>query len=106
MPAGEPEEPPWFSVDAPDSAAIPLPNETDDGYFDGIFAIIMITGEMPAALGIYMPENTADSGDSFYEIPRAAARALIDEISGLDGVLINIADEAGTKAWVYYTPGE
>ena len=86
------------SIDAEDEA------DADDAYFEGIYAIIMISGRLPDILNAYRPEATAHSGAASFEIPRAAAQALIDEISGADGVAINFFDERGTYALVYYTP--
>ena len=73
-------------------------------YFEGIYAIIMITGKMPDTLRQYDPIDSSFGGERYYEIPRDAAEALIGEISSRDDVLINTADESGTYARVYYTP--
>jgi len=78
--------------------------DSEASNFSGVFAIIMITGELPPLLEEYEPEEASDNGELYYEIPRAAAKALIEEISSRDGVVVNITDVTGDYAWVFYTP--
>ena len=80
------------------------PGDEFDDFQEDVYAIIMITGELPELLEKYEPKDAADSGELFFEIPRAAAKALINEIGGSEGVVINIIDESAKYAWVYYTP--
>ena len=75
-----------------------------DSDSNNAYAVIMIIGEFPAILDGYSYSQTADSIARLYEIPFAAALELIGEISGKDGATINITDENGTYALVYYTP--
>ena len=82
-------------MDEPESVLLP-----------GVYAVIMIRGKLPALLSEYEPEDAATGGVRFYILPRAAADALIAEISGSAGVSVNLSDENGEYAHVYYTPGE
>ena len=79
---------------------------SSDVYFEGIYAVIMISGRLPVLLENYAPLNTSDNGDSYYEISRSDADALITEVSGNEGVLIMFHDDDGSYAQVYFSPGE
>ncbi|MCL2124750.1 MAG: anti-sigma factor [Oscillospiraceae bacterium] len=75
-----------------------------NGVRDGIYAIITISGDLPAMLAESQPDSVSDDGVSFFELPVSFAKSLIDAISGTDGVVIDIIDDMGTRALVYYTP--
>ena len=106
------EEADSYPMESPDADTNPteLPNadsypmEAPAPYRDDVYAIIMITGELPALLEKYEPEDSSDSGELYYKIPLAAAKALIKEIADRDGAVVDIANENGSYAIVYYTP--
>ena len=72
--------------------------------YEGVYAIIIFTGEMPALLNQFA--INAHAGELFFEIPRDAAEALIHELAERDGVVVNRIDGSGEYARVYYTPGD
>ena len=80
------------------------PDSFVDSYFDGLYAVIMIRGTLPEAMRSQEPTSESSDGELYFEISRAEAEALIDEISGHIGVLINYHDSNGEHAQVYYTP--
>ena len=79
-------------------------DDESDVYPDDVYAVITITGELPALLEKFEPVSVEDSGELYYEISRSDAKTLISEISGRDGVVISITNDSGKFAQVYYNP--
>ena len=77
-----------------------------DAPLSGVYAIITIHGDLPAILERQSPDTISSNGELTYTIDRDVAIALIGEISGSDGVTINLIDENGDRALVCYTPGD
>ena len=50
--------------------------EVPDGFDENVYAIIKITGKMPAVLSGYSPVYVADNGEAYYKIPRDDAEVL------------------------------
>ena len=88
-----------------DDMALIVVEETQVSDIEEYYAIIMISGELPGLLMEFEPINIESGGAASYEIPRSEAETLIDEIAGLDGVVINRIDELGSYALVLYSPG-
>ena len=80
-----------------------LPDDDSVGYNDNVFALITICGGKPAALSGYTPLSIADNGEEYYEIPRAAAEALIMEVTEPGRIAVTYLNDNGTFAIVYYT---
>ena len=102
-PAGiitDPGEPP---SDPSEDDAVMMEIE-DESEPSDVYAVIIIYGDFPVFLMDYSPIHSSESGELSYEIPRAAAEALIIEITGRPGVAIRYVNLEGTTALVYYTP--
>ena len=69
-----------------------------------LYAIIRITGTMPAILEEYETESTATSGEQLFEIPREVAKMMLDEMTERERASVDLIDENGSYALVYYTP--
>jgi len=71
-----------------------------------LYARIVITGELPAALESYNSISTVDGKERLFEISREVAKELIKEIAEREDVRIVLIDEKSEIAWVIYTAGE
>ena len=99
------------SADIPGDDFAPIENDAPPSSYEieeeyiGLYAIIIVSGEMPEILKKYDPVYPAVGGQMHYEIPRDAAEILIEEIKGQGGASIEYYDiESGAYALVYYTP--
>ena len=107
----EPNDEPSVELNVAPNEVPEEPEETQNAFLQDVYATIIINGSiikgsLPALFSQYMPEDfdIDEIGYMSFEIPREQAEMLISYISDLDGVVINISDENGTRAMVYYIP--
>ena len=75
-----------------------------EGVSQDVYAVIVVTGELPLLLYDYGFEGSAESGEFVIEITRDEAEVLIESLTGQEGVEITISNENGAFAMVYYYP--
>ena len=97
--------------EVPEEEPEEVPEEETNTYLQDVYAVIIINGSilkgnMPALFSQYMPEDfdIDEIGYMSFEVPREQADMLINYLSDLEGVVINMANENGDHAMVYYIP--
>jgi len=94
----------------PDGDRSPEETEFIMEYIDGAYVQITVTGELPELLNDYQPQPFGSwfGWEMVFEIPREKVPALVEELSGREGVSITQSPDnsESTYAIILFSPGQ